>query len=277
MLINTSVDPHTEPDRSVKYMSGLINAFKQFTEVINLSQAAELKAVDEKTLLIYASVTRNDYIISKFYSGQASRLVTDLRSELELFVEHRMIGLLTPMVSVIMDSFLSKATYPITDLPDRIELVESEVLNRCRPFLSYRPNKFKDSPIDDMQLSDLYAVLYRLKTLFSKATIKNVAKSARYAYLISEVAIALMIAKHRLDEDYDKDQNELDQDFILEDFSILSNLGSINITNMVCCIHEPRLLRLSVSNSNGVLGYQEKLLLRNGLMMTKMLSLLLQP
>lgn len=271
---------------SVKYTSSLANSLLQYTEVLTMHDS-KLRDVNNRTLRIYSSLSGNEYLMRA--SVEDDSTLSLLRHEMEVFVEHRMIDTFLPIVSTLHTRIGALSYDTKLRIPVEIEILQSDVFSMCRPFTEYRPDKFKDEAITEMNLTNLYGMFNALRSRFMNictdmksstadrvrnAEVLPTSRIITITSLIAKIAVALLIARHHLDEDYDKDQNELDQQYILAEFSSLSNLGSISMVNLVCCMSDIEYVRLAVDNTRDSLGYYEKLLLRNGLMMTKMSSLL---
>ncbi len=279
----------------IKHLSGLIDAGVQFTELLK-SRSHEVEEVTTETLALYATMTRNQYLLSRVYSAEGGyKLIREYTTELRAFVGGHLRSLLHNPLGIVVRYFLADMVNRPRSIHhniDQLELLEFDILNKCRGYLEYKPNKFADNDLTEANLTPLYDELMALVNLlrggadkrnlirrtpsvvyYSDESEIRFEQSANYVtitYLIMKVAQAILIGESGFDDDYRKDRNELDQEFIIRDFNRISNGGTMKLTNMLCCFNQPKFFPVCVTDTNIPLDFVEKELLRNGLLMTKL-------
>ncbi len=285
----------------IKYMSGLINATIGLSQLLK-EHEYELGTSTKETALIYSSVNNHSYLLGAMFSGAGDQFTKEYAAELQYFSDNRIAKLLAMLVGPISSSMPGNSARSNSESfsNNSLLMLEFDIRNRCKAFEAYRPEKYKDHDIDGSELTDLYSDLSNLSYMFSMMHHRlsghhndNNRSGKKYipddddkgctslgnmltvTNLIASVGQAIMIAENRYDEDYTKDRNELDQELIVGLFTKYSNMGQMSMGNIMNCILDVRLFRLAITNPETTLGTYEKLLLRNGLVSVKLLSLLM--
>ncbi len=287
---------HNSQDKKIH---GLTNALIEVSSI--LRGCTDLEAITDEILLIYGSVTKNNYILDNYFSKTNRRdLTKTLKPELRWFVQSNLINLLANTITKLQGYF-DIQLYSTTVFGKKVgssltehdlNLIEIEVRNKCLMVNDDKRNGyFEDHRAEPNDIPNIHQLLGALLAQFSilvnaqhGQTQKNldtyqvsglhtkdptsITNILCITYLIGICCKALCEYKH-----FDSPKEDESPDLI-KLFTNITSKGAMTVPGIICCSNAEtnRLFAYAVVNKDGNVGYTEKLLLRNCLVLRKLSS-----